>query len=54
MLTAKSFGSAEEIEPFYLDFEPPSPKAPSRPLRVSLERKNRFFWREVFCWGSVG
>ena len=49
MLTAKSFGSAEEIEPFYLDFEPPSPKDPSRPLRVSLERRNRFFGESFFA-----
>ena len=55
MLTAKSIDLAANIDLFYPDFEPPSPENPSRPLRVSLERRNRFALRRViFDWGRFG
>ena len=41
MLTAKSIGTTEQIVPPFPDFEPPSPKNLSRPLRVSLALSNR-------------
>ena len=60
MLTAQSFGFASEIVPFYPDFEPPSPKYPTRPLRVSYTLRDRaeyegvFVFLKDFLWGSVG
>ena len=42
MLTANSFESAEQVDPCYPDFEPPSPENPSRPLRVNEKLNSRF------------
>ena len=39
----KSIDTAVICVPLYPDFKPPSPKNLSRPLRVSLELRNRFF-----------
>ena len=44
MLTAKSIDIADKLENYYPDFEPPSPKDPSRPLRVSQKLRNRFLF----------
>ena len=44
MLTAKSIDIADKLANYYPDFEPPSPKDLSRPLRVSQKLRNRFLF----------
>ena len=47
-LTGKSIVTADRIVPSYPDFQPPSPKYPSRPLRVSFTLRNR-----VVTYGQI-
>ena len=42
MLTAKSIGTTDQAGHLYPDFEPPSPKNPSRPLRVNEMLSSRY------------